>query len=223
MIRPPDKAEWDTSVVSAKRRDYLDEGLSFDEIAARVIETATVFNCSIKPYSDAPYREKDGRQIIFVVRVAPQTCDLLYDAPDGLRGRYWQSPDHGFAATKLLIDHLTPTLMAFAARHPPTGPGKHPMSTDDIRSSLEAVTAKIWPRERDDNGNLSLVERDDHVMVRRWKENEVRAEINRGFWRRSPTTGDLEIKGAIIGADKTEYIPAGKRDRSCQIHAFGFT
>jgi hypothetical protein len=223
MIRPPSNREWDASAVSARGRAYLDDGLSYEKIAARVITSATVISARIKPYDDAPPGEKDGRQIIFVVRGAPQACDLLYSAPDGMRGRYWQSPDHGFDATKHLIDRLVSKLMSFADQYPPVPPKKHPMSANDIRASLEAVSAKIWPRERDDGGNFTLIEAEEYVMVRRWKENEERAEINRGFWRRSPTTGDLEIKGAIIGPDQTEYVPDGKRDRSSQIHKFGFT
>ena len=90
MIRPPSRTEWDTSGLSAERRAYLDDGLSFEEIAARVIENATVICSRIEPYERPPRgeRKKDGRQIIFVVRVAPETCDLLYNAPDGMRGRY---------------------------------------------------------------------------------------------------------------------------------------
>jgi hypothetical protein len=33
------------------------------------------------------------------VNVGHVTCDLLYNAPDGLRGRYWQSRDHGIMAS----------------------------------------------------------------------------------------------------------------------------
>jgi hypothetical protein len=220
MIKPPSKTEWDTSELSAERRTYLDGCLSFEQIAERMISSATVISSSIEPYRTGA---RDGRQIIFVVRVAPQTCDLLYSAPDGLRGRYWQSPDHGYTATRQLIDGLLSKLMSFADQHPPAPPKKYPMSADDVRASLEAVSAKIWPRERDDGGNFTLIEGEEYVMVRRWKENEDRAEINRGFWRRSPTSGDLEVKGAIIGRDQTEYVPEAKRDRSCQIHKFGFT
>jgi hypothetical protein len=98
------------------------------------------------------------------------------------------------------------------------------MSAEGIKASLEGLSAKVWPREKDDRGNRILVEGEQYVIVPRWKENEKLAEINHGFWRQSPTTGDLEIKGALIRTlDRTEYIPEKKRDRSCQIHKFGFT
>ena len=37
-------------------------------------------------------------------------------------------------------------------------------------------------------------------------------------WRRTPKGGELEIKGAILARDATEYLSEGKRDRSWQLH-----
>jgi len=210
----------------ANGRTYLDDGLSFEQIAARMFEGTTVISSRIEPYEKPPpgERKKDGHQVIFVIRVAPEICDLLYNAQDGMRGRYWQSPDYGFAATKHLIHGLLPKLTSFA-QEPPAPPKQcAPMNVETIKASLEGLSAKVWPREKDDQGNPILVEGDQYLMVPRWRENEKLAEINQGFWRRSPTTGDLEVKGALIRTrDQTEYIPEKKRDRSCQIHKFGFT
>jgi hypothetical protein len=219
LIRPPDKPEWDTSGLTAKRRAYLDEGLSFEEIAARVIASATVISARIERYCEPRLLgEKDGRQIVFVVRVGSKTCDLLYNAPDGMRGRYWQSPDRGSAATKHLIGGLLPKLISFADE-PPAPPKKcAPMSFDDIRASLDGLSAKVWPREFDEQRNW-LFEK-DHLKVLRWERDHG---PKGPMWRQSPISGDLDIKGAIIGTDQTEYIPDGKRDRSCQIHLFGYT
>ena len=224
MIRRPDKTEWDTLALSAKRRAYLDVDLTFDEIATRVIESAEVISNRIESYKHSPpgERREDGRQIIFIVRVELETCDLLYNAPDGMRGRYWQSPHYGFAATKHLIGGLLRTLMSFAERHPPTPPKKcAPMGAEDIKVSLESISAKVWPREHDDNGNWRF--KVDQLKVLRWEQNEGHGEKG-PMWRQSPTTGDIEIKGALSRTvDLTEYIPQGKRDRSCQIHRFGYT
>lgn len=223
IIRPPSKMEWDTSRLWATGRAYLDnDDLSFKEIASRVIESATVISNRIRPYDDAPPGEEDGRQIIFIVRVEPQTCDLLYNAPDGMRGRYWQSPDYGFAATKLLISGLLRTLMLFSERHPPMLPKRcAPMAAEDIKVSLKSISAKVWPREHDDNGNWLF--KVDQLKVLRWEQNEGRGEKG-PMWRQSPTGGDIEIKGALIRpVDQIECMPEGKRDRSCQLHRFGYT
>ena len=95
------------------------------------------------------------------------------------------------------------------------------MRAEDIKASLESISAKVWPRENDDKGKWLFG--DDQLKVPRWKNNEKFAKTHIGWWRQSPTTGDLEIKGALIGTDQTEYIPPRKRDRSCQIFKFGYT
>ena len=125
-------------------------------------------------------------------------------------------------ATRHLIQILTPALTSFADVHPPSCCGRTvPMSPVDIKASLAAPSAKVWPRERDDNDVSLLV--DDGLTVFRWLKNEEHASFNKGFWRRSPRgSGEVEIKGALLWSD-TEYVPEGKRDRSFQIHHFGFT
>lgn len=221
-MKPPDRAEWDTSQLTPER-SYLNAGLSFEAIASRIVATARVFRVHLKPYETPGYYEpKDARQVTFLMRADPEACDLLFNAPDGLRGRYWQSPDHGFLATKHLIGELIPALRAFAEAEPPIPcPHAVPMTTGDIVASLMAPSAKIWPREFDDDRNWLL--KADRLTISRWAESEKQAEINPGFWRKSRVTDELDIKGAILGADGTEYIPAHKRYRSYQIFKFGFT
>jgi len=219
-MKSPSATEWDMSSLSAERRAYLDEGLSFQQIAARVIDSVNVISNEIEPYRTAPQTEKDGRQIIFVVRVAPTLCDLLYNAPDGMRGRYWQSPDCGFAATKDLIDGLMRQLMNFSREQPPAPPEKClPMNVEDIRASLEGLSAKVWPRERDHDKTLWD---EDQLKVLRWEQNE-RDGVKGRQWRRSFRSDHLEIKGALIGRDQTEYVPIAKRDRSCKLHWYGYS
>lgn len=138
-----------------------------------------------------------------------------------VRGRYWQSPDRGLLATRFLIDTMLPALMSFARENPPTPRGRAaPMAIEDIRASLQAPSAKVWPRETDKDGTLLKC---DYLNVPRWIESEQTAELNNGMWRRSPTGGELEIKGAILGTDGTEHVPEKKQDRSRQIHRSGFT
>jgi hypothetical protein len=205
------------------RYAYLNLGLSFEQIAAWITAELQIHGARIKPYN-APARgePKNSRQIVFLVQVGAEVCDLFYNAPDGLRGRYWQSPDHGFAATRHLLGMLSPALLSFAEQYPPTPSGKAaPMDLPDVRASLEAPSAKIWPRERDDNSDSLLAEQE--LVVPRWVAHEECAEFNKGEWRKAPIGDELEIKGALLGTDGTEYLPEGKRNRSCQIHRSGYT
>jgi hypothetical protein len=221
-IRQPFSHEWNTTQLPAERRSYLDGGVSFEGMVSRVLTEMQIIRVSVKPYDMPPPGEAENarraRQIIFLFRVADKTCDLLFNAPDGLRGRYWQSPDHGAAATKYLIGILLAQLVSFAEQNPPM-PGKAaPMNLADIKASLQAPPAKTWPREP-----LLVVPADRQLIVPRWQANEERAQFNKGMWRQSPQGDELEIKGALLGLDRTEYVPPGKKDRSCQIHYFGFT
>ena len=88
-----------------------------------------------------------------------------------------------------------------------------PMGAKDIVASLDAASAKVWPRARADEGTSLLI--DDQLMVPRWRDN--------GQLASSPRAEELEIKGALLRPDMTECVPEYKRDRSCQIHRFGFT
>jgi hypothetical protein len=222
MIRRPFAAEWDTSQLTEDRRAYLDSGLSFEEMISQLLSETTVISATICPYRDpAPgEKTKNARQVVFLVGIGKETCDLLYNAPDGLRGRYWQSPDHGSAATRYLISTLMPSLLAFADEAPPNiTDDAAPMTIEDIRESLGAPSAKVWPWEGKDRERLLI---EHQLMVPRWRDSEARGP-SKVLWRRDLRGEELQIKGAILDLDRTEYIPEGKRSRSCQIFQFGFT
>jgi hypothetical protein len=221
MIRMPNQTEWDTSALSVVRRAYLDANFSYEDIASRVVREAKIINSKIEPYRrPPPGATKDvvsARQVIFVIRVDRETCDLLYSARDGLRARYWRSPDHGIAATTRLIRLLLLKLLLSAEESPAIcKPGTLPMSLGDIEASLKAPSAKIWPRENDDNGNDLLL--DDKLFVPRWADND-----RHGDWRLGASGDQLDIKGALLQADRTEQVPPDKTGRANQIFLRGFS
>lgn len=223
MIRKPFPREWDTSQLAESRREHLEAGLSFEEIVDQIEAVLEVNYVRAKVFGTPARGEpKNARQIIFRVRSGNQASDLLYNSRDGLRGRYWQSPEHGFVATHHLIRSLTPALLSFAEQTPPSPEkGVLEMTIEDIRWSLSAPSAKVWPRECDSSGSSLLAV--DSLQVPRWIKNEQRAEYNQCMWRRTPMGDELEIKGGLLGTDGTEYLPEGKRNRSSQIHEFGYT
>ena len=150
----PDANEWDTSRLPECRRAYLDSGRSFEDIASSIVSEAEIRKGCIEPCQDRPPAPKKARRICFRVGICQKTYDLFYNAPDGLRGRYWQGPDIGFLATRHLIDLLKPKLMRFVENNPMPEPRKCPaMTLRDIEDSLDAPSAKVWVRERDDDRN----------------------------------------------------------------------
>jgi len=223
MIAKPSPSEWDTSRLPAERREYLDRDQSFEDMLTQLVECAEVTRIIPKPFDSAKTEdERRARQVVFVVRASFRLSDLLFNARDGLRGRYWQSPWHGFQATRLVTDRLSPRLIAYAEQNPVGRPGKaDPIDIDDIRAMLHASSAKVWPRERD--GGTWLFAR-DRLSVPRWETNEPKA-TNGPLWRDGPNPNggdELEIKSALLGPpDNAEYVPCGKRARSAEIHLFG--
>jgi hypothetical protein len=157
-MTPPDLDEWDTSNLPPSRRTYLDEGISFEDIAASTVIEAQILKTWIEPLRDPPkHGPKNFRQVCFLIRICKQTYDLFYNASDGIRGRYWQSPDIGFLATRYLIDVLRPKLLKYAEVNPPKidPPTKNieEMTIDEVGASLDAPTAKVWVRDRDESGS----------------------------------------------------------------------
>jgi hypothetical protein len=218
MIRKPGLAEWDISAVAVGARTYLADDLRFEDIAFRAATRAQVTNGQIRPYMDLdeddPKDAHDARQAIFVLKMDCKACDLLYHAPDGMRGRYWQSPDHGFLATKHLISNLLPMLLSFAENNTMETLGNAAsMSQSEVQQSLELPSAKAWPVERN--------WMDDRLIVRRWVDNELKHPWQTA-WRRGPTGDSIDVKGGLLGLDGTEYIPKCKRDRSSQLFQSGF-
>lgn len=227
MSLAPDKHEWDLSKLPCDRRRYLSSGISFEQITARIACEAEMLQGWIEPCRDrspSPPAPARARQACFRLRVDPETYDMFYNAADGLRGRYWQGPDIGFLATKQLSGALTPKLLCFQEIEQPQNEKKTAsMNEAQIWASLTAPSAKIWVREKDDNGNCMIQKNDRHqLVVRRWEANEKDPGTG-DLWRWTPKRDELEVKGAILGPDSEEYVPESKRDRSCQIHRYGFT
>jgi hypothetical protein len=206
----PKSDEWDTSKLPDSRRAYLDHGLSFEDITAATLSEAQVRKNWIRPYEDAPEGYENYRQVCFRVRIGHKNCDLIYNAPDGLRGRYWQSPDKGFLATRLLIDALKPKLLEFTKVNPLSA------DIDEVCASLDAPSAKVWVRE-----NISYA--GPKLRIRRWEANEIILGSKGRLWRWTAYEDEIDVKGALLGPAGNEAIPDGKRDRSCQIHHNGFT
>jgi hypothetical protein len=205
----------------------LDAGLRYEEIADSIVSEAKVLEKpTVIPYRDARSpAARRARQVVFQVWVSRKNCDLFFNAPDGLRGRYWQSPDLGFLATRRLIEALKQILVQAARDSGMCDRSAHAgnITLGQVGASLEAFSAKVWLREKDARGSISISSPAGlQLNVPRWVENEPSGGKNR-LWRWTPDDRNLEIKSALLDPDGVEYIPEGKRDRSCQIHLYGFS
>jgi hypothetical protein len=207
MTEIPSLEEWDTSLLQSERRSYLDIDQTFEDVVART--KVVVVGYRVEPLRDYPRGQPKipRKQAILRMDIGREPSDLLWNARDGLRARYWQSPDQGDKATKHFIETFAPTLLAFARANLPLLREKVlPLSIEQVEATLLALSAKIWPLERNDTGSLLVGQ---ELRIPRWEQNQLFAEYNQGEWRKTP-------KG-------NEFVPPGKRDRAMQIHRFGFT
>ena len=103
MLRKPSAEEWNMDHFPPSRRAYLEQA-SFESLVVRVADEAVVTEAWVEPYNSPPpgVPKNAARQIIYRLSVSEQTLDIFFNAPDGLRGRYYQGPDHGFEATRRL-------------------------------------------------------------------------------------------------------------------------
>ena len=99
------------------RRAYLEGGFTFESIVALVCAEAEVAESYIDPYRDHSGHalEQNARQAVFRIHVSGKACDLFFNARDGMRGRYWQSPEAGIMADAQIIRALTPLLLDLRA------------------------------------------------------------------------------------------------------------
>ena len=225
MNAVPGLLDWDTSDLHQEQRAYLDQTCPFEEIANASVAEAEVFWVGVEPCEDSAPGMRDARRIVYGVRVGKRTFDLLYNGRDGLRGRYYQGVDPGNLATRHLINLLKPKLLKSICRDPARSAGlRRLMTLVEVEASLDASSAKIWPRERDDAGNSRIAPNaTPQLKVPRWAANEGLAGSKGPLWRWTPYHDEIEVKGAFLRPDGFEYVPAGKRDRSYHIHRYGYT
>jgi hypothetical protein len=134
----------------------------------------------------------------------------------------------GFLATRYLIDLLKPQLLKFAEECPPKLISKKAcideMTFKEVGASLDAPSAKLWVRERDEFGSMISPNSQPQLKVRRWEINENKPENTNGpLWRWTPYDNEIEVKGALLDPTGIEHIPERKQNRSGQIHCHGFT
>lgn len=226
MSRMPEPNEWNTSALPECRRAHLESGRSFEDIVGFMAPEAQIRQAWIDPCQDRPpVAPANARRVCFRIEISQKTYDLFYNAPDGLRGLYWQGPDVGFLATKHLIGALKPKLIRFLKKNPlPEACEAAAMTLQEIELSLDGPSAKVWVREKDDAGNTMIaVTANPQLEVCRWAQNEKEIGSKGPLWRWTPVGDEIEIKGAILSRGGEEYVPESKRDRSCQIHRYGFT
>src|SRR6266404_9473988 len=102
--------EWGFEASMPRTRSSALAAMSFEEISATFAREVS---------ADTPVAEKatnraapkNTRRLVAPLVVSPITGDLLHNGRDGLRGRYWISPEVGERAMARLIALALPALL----------------------------------------------------------------------------------------------------------------
>lgn len=218
-----------TDRVNPERQAMLLAAPIFEAIINRVLDEMTITSFDV-------VRGKIGEvkgcmRPEFSLVVSPNTFDLFFNSPQGYRGQYHQSPEAGQRANAKLLSMMADRLMDFA--HGKTT--KHSMSTERIRRSLAAGSAKIWIDEQGGRAQRGddITQRKADLRVQPWFKTAQEFVANPAGQPahailaidgvKAPTGTILDVMGAFTDEDANEHIPANKIDRAQQIHLFGFT
>ena len=90
------------------------------------------------------------------------------------------------------------------------------MSRAAIKKALSERSAKVWIDE------AQRTKDGEALHVSRWAENESEPN-NPRLWRWTPRATLIEVKSAWLVGGTAEWVPENKRDRSLQIHRWGYS
>jgi hypothetical protein len=166
----------------------------------------------------------DYRRAVVKLSVPPESFDLIWNSPGGLRGQYYMEPvipGAGSYMNRVLIELLTSELQQADAM---------------VKTSLSDPSAKIW---MDEALGLPIKAKDAPLEIPRWKGfksaksgdpivnflgQSLADIIEKATWGTlAPIRNGLEIKGAWVNAKGETLVADSKRTRSKQIAYLGFS
>jgi hypothetical protein len=209
---PPE--EWQFLAMSDARRSLLEE-ICFGEIAVRIDKEASLAAEPRAEMAEDRAAPPNTLRAIFPVAVTPSTGDLIHNARDGLRARYWLDPDVGNKATRHLVELLKVRLL-HSLPSDDLNVSNRLLRCDAVAGALDLPSTKVWVHEKQLRSHGQLLE------VARWALNETE-ENNPRLWRWTPQASIVEVKTAWIEVDGTEWVSEGKKERAKQIHWWGYS
>ena len=161
----------------------------------------------------------------FALRVEKETFDQFHNSPQGYRGQFHKHPEVGDQANAQLLSLLSNKLVEFAQGKPT----KAPITTEEIRRSLAEKSAKIWINETGRASTGTTLQAD--LLVQPWlraakdflAHGEPPEAKHAPLGVKAPRGTVLDVKGAFLNEHGKEKVAENKKDRSRQIHRYGYT
>jgi hypothetical protein len=195
------------------RRARLEACPNFEQITERMVAEMTQVRFSIARGTGVGLKSCLRPEFTFMVD--PQTHDDFFNGPVGYRAQYLQDAELGDAANRRLLNKLRERLLKLAGPYH----GPHEMHENDLCSSLEGLSAKIWI----DESNFPFTAPSRDLSVEIWIAS-ARLRIPEARWGLCAPAGKaLQIKGVFMDTWGNEIVPRDKIGRRYRIQACGFT
>ncbi len=237
---PPDG--WQYSDLTPSRHQTLQEQLPLECLIGDMLAHSALCGVDVcEPCDEAKLEKVFANRVSFQLQPntssAHDALDRLLNGAFGLRARYCLSPEEGSCATAFVcgaiadailerkiglvrgVSNLQLTALAQAMVHSllrPSAKVWFDPPTDKRAAALDDghVLSAIWDRSR---RQPPLVE----AALADLSPQQIEASLAKG--RTVPLPALLDVKGAFVTAEGSEYIPRSKRTRALQIHLMVWT
>ena len=204
-------------IAEPERLAILSGNLAYPEIVTRLKHEMTLVCFHRQPRTGDPSYSR----AVFCARVEPALFDLFFNSRTGYRGTYFDAPEVGLNANRLLLDELSPTLVEWAVKH------QKDADRNWIVESLSLPSAKAWLAEE----TLSLCTKclgewsssyvsELKIANARW---EVSKHTHAAWGSQAPKLTKLRFFGAFVNAEHQEWVAKHKANRAAQIWEHGWS
>jgi len=204
-----------TESISPERRKRLLAIETFQEVI-RQLQAGKISLFAVDP-------RPGFARVFFRLLVTEEAYDAFFNSPKGYRAQYCLNSAYGAKQNRRLVDALTEACLSYSESSPQPG-----FPRGRVIASLGGVGAKVWITESDlpDGGEV-------HINYEPWLKKAQQANVgaiadqaaraNAGVGVLAPIGTQLEIKGAWVSQDCTEWLDPKKAHRDEEIRDYGFT
>jgi hypothetical protein len=200
-----------------ERRAALEAPITFAEVVLALKQNMNV----VCFHRDTKQRDNSYARAAFCADVGPTLFDAFFNAATGYRGAYFESPENGLAANRLLINALSPALTAWALSNCVN------TNKEWLIESLSLPTAKAWLAEDTvalcancAGGWSASYVSDLRIANGRWEQS---GHAHAAWGRQAPGLTKIRVFGGFVNGDHQEWIADHKRERAHQIWEHGWT
>jgi len=200
-----------------ERLGALLQPLPFPDLVRRLKKEMIVLCFHREPRTNDP----SYTRAVFCGVAGLNLFDWFFNARTGYRGAFFDSPEAGMQANRMLFDELSPSLVNWATTN-------HTDAEHDwLVESLSQATAKAWLAEEPlglcakcaGEWSASYVS-ELQIQNSRW---ECASHVHSAWGRQAPKFSKIRFFGGFINAQHQEWVAGHKVQRANQIWEHGWT